>query len=274
MKHAIQFEGRPRDIEIRAMDESFIVWRKMFHAPLTADSLETADPEYLASGHADGRFKVFEAFFRKQIQVVGSCMILAWDGDGVIGKMHFTTREMHEAIGGPECWSSPACYCVDHDGFAPAIRSFSDEELKRLLMSPSRTLRILCFNIGHTDAQWHGLGIAKAMVEYLKQWADAKGWRRLEARSCPDITPPTVVGNWMLRRSAFERRGFRVTEYTHVSPEEASHRLREIEAVLSGERAALEWGNYYAENVRCLAADPAWRSEYDMNYLMACDLAH
>jgi len=211
MKHVVEIEGEKHELDIRAMDEEFIVWRKMFTAPLTAVNIDTADPEYLGVGRADGRFKVIEEFFRKQIRIVGSCMVLAWDGECVVGKMHFTTREIHEAIGGPEQWPN-ACYCVDNDGFAPKIRSLSDEELDRLLASPSRTLRILCFNIGHTDPRWHGQGIARAMIEYLKAWARENGWRRIQMQSCPDTTPLSVIGDWMLRRGYLEQRGFHLVE--------------------------------------------------------------
>ena len=272
MKHIVEIDGEKRVLDICAMDESFIVWRKMFRAPLTTENMETADSGYLATGRADGRFKVFEAFFRKQIRIVGSCMILAWDGDGIVGKMHFTTREMREAIGGPEQWNSHTCYCVDHDGFAPAIQSFSDDKLSQLLASPSRTLRILCFNVGHTDPKWHGQGIAKAMVGYLKQWAHENGWQQIEARSYPDITPTSVVGDWMLRRGPFERLGFRVLEELNIPPEEASRRLQEIESFLSDKKEYPNWCHWYAENIRRLAESTHWKSEYDKNYIMARQL--
>jgi len=275
MKHTIRINDVKRDIDILAMDESFIVYRKMFAPPLTPDNIgkvNPGDPEYLSEQFADGRFKIIEEFFRKQVRIVGSCMVLAWDGAGVIGKMHFTTREMHEAIGGPEQWSSPSCYCVDHDGFAPAIQSFSDEELTRLLTSASRTLRVLCFNIGHFDARYQGKGIAAAMLEYLKQWARERGWRRIEIRSCPDITPPTIMGAWMLRRGPLERRGFYSLQETQVSRAEAERRLRDIEGFLTGKKDCPRWAEPYARNVHHLAAHCAWRSEYDKDYLMACDL--
>jgi GNAT superfamily N-acetyltransferase len=274
MKHTIEIDGERREIDIRAMDESFIVYRKMFAPPLTPDNIGTVnpgDPEYLAQHLADGRFKIIDAFFRKQVQIVGSCLVLAWDGAGVIGKMHFTTREMHEAIGGPEQWSSPSCYCVDHDGFAPKLQSITDKELSRLLTSASRTLRVLCFNIGHSDKRYHGQGIATAMLEYLKQWAREHHWRRIEVRSCPDITPTTIIGDWMLRRGLLERRGFHVLEETRVSPDEASRRLREIEGFLAGKDDYPKWAEPYAHSVHRLAAQSAWRSEYDKDYLMACD---
>ena len=275
MKHMIEIDGERRNIDIRAMDERFIVYRKMFAAPLTPDNIgivNPGDPEYLAEQIADGRFNIIEEFFRRQIQIVGSCMILAWDGDGVIGKMHFTTREMHEALGGPERWNAPFCYCVDHNGFAPKLQTFSDEELTRLLASPSRTLRVLCLNIGHTDPRWHGHGIAKAMLEYLKQWARERGWRRIEVQSCPDITPTSIIGDWMLRRRPVERRGFRVLEETQISPDEAQRRLRVIEEFLSGGSDYPNWAEWYARSVHRLAAGSAWKSEYDKEYFMACDL--
>jgi len=275
MKRTIEIDGERRDIDIRAMDESFIVYRKMFAPPLTPDNIgkvNPGDPEYLAAQLANGRFKIIEEFFRKQVQIVGSCMILAWDGAGVIGKMHFTTREMHEAIGGPEQWTSPSCYCVDHDGFAPKLQGFSHEELALLLTSASRTLRVLCFNIGHRDERYQGQGMATAMLEYLAQWARERNWRRIEVRSCPDITPTTVIGDWMLRRGPLERRGFHVLEETRVSPDDASRRMREIDEFLAGKGDYPKWAEPYAHTVHHLAAHSVRRSEYDKDYLMACDL--
>jgi GNAT superfamily N-acetyltransferase len=264
MKHKIVIDGEEKQIDIRPMDESLIVYCVLWEAPLTRDQIpepKPGQPEY-----------VVREFFRKQVQIIGSCLILAWDGDGVIGKMHFTTREMHETIGGPEKFDSAYCYCTGHKGFAPRLSDFSEEELTRLLTSPSRTLRVLCFNVGHTEERWHGHGIAKAMLECLKQWAPEHGWGRLEAVSCPDITPASVIEPWMFRRGAFERRGFDVAEETTVSSEEADHRLREIEAFLSGRKEYPPWHQWYADNVHRLAADPTWRSEYDKDYVMACDL--
>jgi len=257
MKHKILVE---KDLDIRSMDESLIVHCKLGDAPLTRDQIrepKPGQPQY-----------VVQEFFRKQIRIVGSCLVLAWEGDGIVAKMHFTTRELHEELG---------CCCVDPDPdyrgrFAERIQAFTDEELERLMKSESRTLRVLCFNVGHTDLKWHGHGIAKAMLEYLKQWARDHGWRRIEARSCPDITPTIIIAGHMLRRGAFERRGFHVAEETTVPPEEAAHRLREIEAFLAGSREYPEWEQWYADNVHRLAAGETWRSEYDKVYLMACDL--
>ena len=273
MRHIATIDGEPKTIDIRAMDESFIVYRKMFDAPLLPESL--SEPEAGSAAY------VIREFFRRQIRRVGSCMILAWGGDGVIGKMHFTTREMHEAVGGPErYYDAPYCYCPDHPGFAPKLQRYTDEQLDRLLASESRTLRVLCFNVGGRDERWHGKGIATAMVEYLKVWARERGWRRLEAKACSDITPTSIVGDWILRRGPLERLGFTVAEEIQIPPDEAERRLREIDAYLTGTTDHAGWSgwydpdsdSWYARNVRRLADDRARRAEYDKDYLMACEL--
>ena len=41
MKHTIEIDGEQRDIEIKAMDESFIVYRKMYMPPLTSKNIGT-----------------------------------------------------------------------------------------------------------------------------------------------------------------------------------------------------------------------------------------
>ena len=95
MKHTIEIEDKRRDIELRAMVERFIVYRKMSlppPAPQNIGQVNPGDPEGPAEQFADGRFKIIEEFFCKQIQSTGSCMTLAWNGRGALGKMHFTTR--------------------------------------------------------------------------------------------------------------------------------------------------------------------------------------
>jgi len=285
MKHTIEIDDQRRDIEIRAMDQSFIVYRKMFLPPLTPENIgqvNPGDPEYLAEQFADGQLKIMEEFFRKQVESIGSCMILAWNGCGVIGKMHFTTREMHETIKcgsygaghyDPGCGAyGPGCYCVDCDEFAPAIEKLTGEQMERCMRSESRTLRVLCFNIGHFDERYQGQGIATAMLEYLGEWARQRSRRRIEIGSCHDITPSTVIGDWMLRRGFLERRGFRVVEERAVPPEQAEVRLRIIEALAAGEENLPDWANRYVRDFPRLHADSTWKSLYDKDYLMARDL--
>ena len=144
--------------------------------------------------------------------------------------------------------------------------------MDRLLGSESRTLRVLCFNVGHFDRRYQGKGIAKAMLECLKEWARQRGWRRIEAHSCPDITPTNVVGDWKLRRGPLERRGFYVLEQLPAPEAEVDKRLRVITDLAGRRQDLAEEDDWYVRNFARLAANPAWKAEYDKNYLMACDL--
>lgn len=272
MEHRITIDGGERIIDIRAMDEDFIVYRKMYQAPLTRENIGRVNPgdcvEQLETYRKNGWEAQIQEFFRKQIRALGSCAILAWDGDGVIGKMRFTSKEMWDACRQADCW-----LCVVSDTMPKFIESLSDARMQALLDSPSRTLRMLCFNIGHSDERYHGQGIAKAMVEYLKQWAGSHGWRHLVARACPDITPTMCRGPNAPRRSQLQRRGFRVLEESRVPAKEAQWRLGVMEDLLAGKRDYPAWAAHYVQNFETiLAANPDWRSEYDKEYLMGCDL--
>ena len=274
MRHTITIDGERRDIDIRAMDESFIMYDKLWKAPLKRGALPKPAPG--TTGH------VIQEFFRKQIRTIGSCLILAWDGDGLVGKMHFTTRELAEAIGGggPE----PGGYCVDPyptlgGCFVRKLQAFSDEELERLLRSESRTLRIVCFNIANRDARYHGQGIATALIEYLKHWAKDRGWQRLEMRTCPDVVPAMaavdwIAGPWILRRGPLERRGFRVLEEIPKGAEEVERRQRAIAEIsrAKSEECPEHDMLWHLESFHRIYADERQRSQYDRDYLMVCDL--
>jgi hypothetical protein len=276
VEHRITINGQERVIDIRAMDESFIVYRKMYKPPLTRENIsvfaEHDDVKQLERFKEAGWLDAMREFLRKQIRTIGSCAILAWEGDGVIGKMRFTTREMQDAIS-----QAGGSLCVDSDTMATTIMKFTNEQLDRLLASESKTLWITCFNIGHSDTRYQGQGIATAMVEFLKSWARQRGWRHIEALSCADVVPYKVLGPQILRQSAWERRGFHLIRAIQVSPTAAEKRRKAIERIISGDL----WpeSNWYMrdhkdniEKVRQLARDPKWQKDCDKDYVMAYDL--
>jgi len=238
MTHTFRFDGELRVIDVRLMDESFIVFRKMYTPPLTPENIGKISP----GDPSD----IIREFFRKQIRTIGSCGVLAWDREGVIGKMYFTTKELYETFrkGG---YFSVGYYCVEHEGMPGIIRSMSDEDLDRLLASPSKTLRIGCFNIGHSDERYHGKGIASAMIDLLKRWGSERGWKRLETLSYPDVVPRSWAPH-ILRRGALERRGFHIVKESKITAEEMAER-----------RAYLN-------------LDSELDKEFDRKYLMVFDL--
>jgi GNAT superfamily N-acetyltransferase len=278
MKHVIEIDGKPREISIRAMDESFIVYRKMYVPPLTPENIGTIAPHddvrQLERFRRKGWLHVLEEFFRRQIRTIGSCAILAWDGDGVIGKMHFTTREMWDAFRRAGGW-----YCVDHESMPRIIQSLNDEEMESLLASPSRTLYAPCFNIGHFDARYQGKGIATSMIAFLKDWARQRNWQRIEMPSCPDVVPFKALGGHVLRQSRLEREGFRLVREETVSADEATGCRETIRRILSRDLwPESDWYmKFYRddiERIRRLASDhPSWEADCVKDYVMGLDVS-
>lgn len=271
MKHRIAIEGQERDIHVRLMDEIFVVYRKMYAPPLTPANIGKVNPgdwaEHLEHFRKEGWHKIIEDFFRKQIRVLGSCAILAWEGGGVIGKMYFTTKEMYNAF----C-KAGGYYCVEHESMPKIIQSFREDDLATLLASKSRTLFVVCFNVGHFDKRYQGKGIASAMLELLKNWARERGWRRLETPSCPDIVPFRALGPHILRRGALQRRGFYVISETSVSSGVAAVRRKAIEEIVTGQSDHEPWEDWHVQKYKTLACDSSWMAQYDKDYVMGYDL--
>lgn len=274
IKHTIEIDGERRDIDIRPMDESFVVYRKMYVPPITRENLATGtdnDPACLFEFLGSEAPQIIDQFLRTQIRAIGSCGILAWESDAVIGKMYFATREMWDAFRQGDCWM-----CVEHESMPRMIRSLSDERIAALLASPSKTIYVECFNVGHFDARYHGKGIASAMLRELVRWAKENGWRRLEIKSCPDVVPFWALGPNVLRRSALEKRGFFLASESACPPEQADFRRKAVARILAGQFRDDDWDVVtYPDNiarVRQVAAASDWEAVVDRDYLMAYDL--
>ena len=280
MRHTIEINGERREIHIRPMDEDFIVYRKMYVPPITRDNIGTGtpdDPDCLGEFLRSDAPRIIESFLRKQIRAIGSCAILAWDDDGVVGKMYFTTREMWHAFR-----QADGYMCVEHESMPRVIQGLDDAEMDRLLESESKVLRILCFNIGHFNAGYHQQGIVSAMLETLKGWARERGWRKLEVRACPSVLPFDALDS--LPRGSLERRGFRV-DREEAAPDKARYRQAAVERVLTSQYRDEDLdGRLYprdiaqeqarAANAKARSAAQAsdWQDECGKDYLMVCDL--
>ncbi len=255
------------------MDESFIVYRKLYHPPLTPTNIAKINPgdwaDHLTRFQREGWQRCIEAFFRQQIRRIGSCGVLAWDGDGVIGKMYFTTKEVYHRFQGNGD-PSVGQYCVEHERMPLIIQSIREDELHRLLESPSQTLRIVCFNIGHSETRYQGQGIASQMLILLKAWARSLGWRRLEALAYPDVVPYGAWAPHILRRGALERRGFTVVEKRQLPARVRGQQRAALARYLTETgRRHHTWG--YDEAVH-RSYDATTMHEYHCEYRMAFDL--
>lgn len=140
----------------------------------------------------------------------------------------------------------------------------------RLVKSPSKSLRIVCFNVGHADTRYQGKGIASAMIDLLKEWAGQRGWSRLEALAYLDVVPYGAWAPHILRRGALERRGFHVLEERQVTEREREHQRSYLVRYLN------EVGRIHhslgLEEAEKRTYDSAVMNNYHKEYLMAFDL--
>jgi hypothetical protein len=74
MKHTIEIDGEQRDIEIKAMDESFIVYRKMYMPPLTPKNIGTIashdDVPQLERFRRKVWLEIIDEFFKRYYEIV------------------------------------------------------------------------------------------------------------------------------------------------------------------------------------------------------------
>jgi len=74
MKHTIEIDGEQRDIEIKAMDESFIVYRKMYMPPLTSKNIGTIasndDVPQLERFRRKVWLEIIDEFFKRYYDIV------------------------------------------------------------------------------------------------------------------------------------------------------------------------------------------------------------
>lgn len=139
-----------------------------------------------------------------------------------------------------------------------------------LLRSPNKTLRIICFNVGHSDTRYQGKGIASMMIELLKEWAGKRGWSGLEALAYPDVVPYGAWAPHILRRGALERRGFYVLEERQVSEGEMKHQRSYLDQYINEVgQIHHSWGFEDAEK---RIYDSSVMKNYHKEYLMAFDL--
>ena len=272
MKHSIKIGGLQREIDIRPMGEDFIVYRKMYVVPLTRENISQINPgdwrEHLEEFKRAGWQQVIQAFLLREVRALGSCAMLGWEGNGVVAKMYFTTAEMFDAFK-----ARGGCHCLESRSMPAVIESLTDEQVAELLRSPSRTLRILCFNVGHFDQRYHGQGIATAMIECLKAVGprarlaeDPRGF--LSGHHAADggreITC-CAAARWSGAGSACSR--IRSRDRSRRGPVCARSR------VTRARRRSIPTGRtWYLRNFPRFYAAVAWRSEYDLDHLMACDL--
>ena len=232
-------------IEIKPMDEKFILWRCLHSGRLSKQTIERW-PEEQA-----GNWKKFRAInipvLKKLIKTYSSCAIVATDGDEIVGMLRFYPKVlMAMEKAGKMCLqqfhpAGPAEDMVDEE--LPSLDEITDKTLEVHCVMTSRPyaseeeMKICgghCLSKANAGARKGiGLELAKALVA----WAREHGWKRIEVTTHPDLDIfYGITGS--AGKSFWEKAGFRVVNVRPMSkelwPDEKARALIDSQAKAAG----------------------------------------
>ncbi len=161
------------DVVIKPMDRGFMLWRCLHHGGLSTGSIDSGFPE----GFDGSRYRAVNVpFLEKLIDTYGSCAILAWAGEKVIGSLRFYPNWMFTEDQQGLCMQQEYPYGPGEQLLTmdfPALAELTD-----------KTLRIHCMMAGPSLKEgnpYRRHGLASRMVDVLYDWARCRGWEALEA---------------------------------------------------------------------------------------------
>jgi GNAT superfamily N-acetyltransferase len=206
--HRIEIDGAAREILIRPMGEDFILWRCLHHGALSPDTIEqcpNAPPEWPVHR------AINVPLLTKLVRTYGTCAILAWDGDAVVGSLRFYPKAVCEMSGGDGM-------CMQQPFPAGPSETLVDRDFPPLEQIKDKTLSVHCLMAGSRamGEAYHRKGFGGRMVEALIQWATSRGWRAIEATALADL-PLVYDITGQAGPSFWEKHGFRTVK-TEIEP--------------------------------------------------------
>ena len=146
---------------------------------------------------SQGRFELNIRFLARVIEVYGSCAILAWDDDKVVGYVRYFPQSLLEKLG-------VASLCMQQAPPNGVSKETIEIDFPTLEESQKNALKINCMMVG---SQRRGVG--SALVKELIRWAREESWPSLEATAFCDL-PGIYEITGQAGRSFYEKLGFEV----------------------------------------------------------------
>lgn len=190
------------DVVFKPMTEDFMLWRCLHGGPLSKRSIDAPTED------SQGAFKYRSqntTLIRKLIQTYGSCAILAWDQDEVVGFVRFYPKIIEEMNEGGHL-------CLLQDFPSGPSEELVQADLPNFDEIADKTLAINCMMTGSPltkDNPYQRKGLGTRLIKALIEWARAEGWQAIEADAYHDL--PLffeITGN--AGRLWWERLGFEV----------------------------------------------------------------
>lgn len=237
----IQLESG-RSIIIRVMDKSSIIPGGEGRCPANCDMI--------IGGNMipDDGFKILS---EKMIEEYGSSAILALDKDHVIGFVGFFPA-----------WCPRYDICNDEQ-IEEALKHIDD--IEHPPQHPDPVLYVNCLVV---KEQYRGNNISIHLLNYLKDWARAQGWRKIVAHGC--IFSGRAQYQWLVcpkpPKPIWEEAGFLPGDDFHLAKTVSS---RESAKCYREWYREFEFPDYVPRDVD--PDDPDW-CEIFRDYTMICDL--
>ena len=232
-------------VEIKPMDEKFILWRCLHGGPLSKQTIEQFPKEQADNWKKHRAINI--PVLEKLIKTYGACAMVASDGDEIVGVLRFypkALRGMKKA--GDMCLQQfhPAGPAEDFgDETLPSFDEIEDKTLEVCCVMTSRPyageeeMKIFgghCLSKINTAARRGiGLKLAKALVT----WAREHGWKRIKVTTHPDLDIfYGITGS--AGRSFWKKAGFEVVNMRPMAkelwPDENARALIDSQAKAAG----------------------------------------
>jgi len=166
---------------VELMTEEFILWRCLHSGPLSRRTID----QFPASNPLDwDRYRQRNTpLLLKLTRTYGACAIIARQGDSVVGMLRFYPKVVGAMKGA-------GYLCLQQDSPAGPGDEFADQEFPPLAAIQDKTLSVHCLMTGSNQQKanpFQRKGLGTQMTETLIDWAQARGWRHIEADSFEDL---------------------------------------------------------------------------------------
>lgn len=194
-----------KEVVIEPMTEEFILWRCLHGGSLSRDSIDWWPSD---SKMPWEHFRARNVpLIRKLIEAYGTCAILAYDGEEVVGQLRFYPKAV--------CSMERAGWlCLQQDYSAGPAEDLTDSSFPALAQMEDKTLVVHCLMTGSPEQKenpYQRKGIGTRMVRALIKWAKATGWEGIEADSFEDI-PLIYEVTGSAGHTFWEKLGFRIAD--------------------------------------------------------------
>ena len=211
------------NVIIEPMTEPLLLWRCLHYGPLSRDSMTRWPPDSEIPWEQYQQRNV--PLLARLTRTYGACGIVARDNDRIVGVLRFYPKAV--------CRMEGAGYlCLQQDPPAGPVQDFAGADFPTLSQIEDKTLVVHCLMAGsplQPENPYQRKGLGSRMARALIEWAEANGWRHIEADAFEDL-PVVYEITGSTGYTFWEKLGFHVADrHPHPLLQEPSEFLVTLE---------------------------------------------